>query len=251
MHLASAGQQRQEVLREERCHRDLALVEGPLGAAGAGVERLDGHRGLTLQQPAEDQVADAHQEAHRTQAHLVQAGHILLRGHQVAGQRRRHRLDVGQRLGQQRALGLQPAVAGLAVDELLDLAGHVGQRHTLVADDLAEEEVLRLDGGGALVEGVDLGVADVLLDRVVLQEAGPTEGLQALGELGVGLLGADALDDRQQQVVDLDRQVGVHVVQCLGDGGVLVGRGVEVQRPQTLGVGLLGHQDCGGRPGGA
>ena len=47
-HLTGAGQQRQEVLREERRHRDLALVEGPLGAAGAGVECLHGHRRLTL-----------------------------------------------------------------------------------------------------------------------------------------------------------------------------------------------------------
>ena len=118
----------------------------------------------------------------------------------------------------------------------------MAQRHTLVADDLAEEEVLRLDGGGAFVERVDLGVADVLLDRVVLQEAGPAEGLQALGELGVGLLGADTLDDRQQQVVDLDGQFGLDAVQRLGDLRVLMGRGEQVQRAQPLGVCLLGHQ---------
>ena len=81
------------------------------------VQRLDGHRGLTLQQPAEHQVADAHQEAHRTQAHLVDAGLILLRGHQVAGQRRGHGLDVGQRGGEQLALTLEPAVARLVLDE--------------------------------------------------------------------------------------------------------------------------------------
>ena len=166
-----------------------------------------------MQQPADDQVADAHQEAHRTEADLVEVGRVLLRRHQVAGQRGGHRLHVLQRGRQQRPLGLQAAVAGFVADELLDLACHVGERHTLVADDLAEEEVLRLDGGGALVQRVDLGVADVLLDRVVLQEAGPTEGLQALGQLGVGLLRADTLDQRQQQVVDLDREFGVDAVQ--------------------------------------
>src|ERR1700735_4943802 len=40
--LARAVQQRQEVLGEERPDRDLALVEGPLGATGARVERLHG-----------------------------------------------------------------------------------------------------------------------------------------------------------------------------------------------------------------
>jgi hypothetical protein len=49
----------------------------------------------------------------------------------------------------------------------------MGQRHTLVAGDLAEEEVLRLDGGRALVERVDLRVPDVLLDGVVLRKPEP------------------------------------------------------------------------------
>ena len=220
--LAGAGELRQHVLGEERRHCDLALVEGTSAPSAPGVERLDGDLGLPQQQPADDQVADGHQEAHRTEADLVELGRVLLRAHQVAGQRGGHGLDVLQRGRQQRTLGLQAAVARLGLDELLDLAGDVGQRHTPVADDLAEEEVLRLDGGGALVQRVDLGVADVLLDRVVLQEAGATEGLQALGQLGVGPLRADALDDRQQQVVDPEREVGVDTVDGLGDGVVLV-----------------------------
>lgn len=90
----------------------------------AGIERRDGHRGLTLQQPADDQVADAHQEANRGQPpHLVDAGGIVLRGHQVAGHGGGHTLDVLERLGQQLALRLQPAVARLAGDERLDLTG--------------------------------------------------------------------------------------------------------------------------------
>jgi hypothetical protein len=48
----------------------------------------------------------------------------------------------------------------------------------LVACDLSEEEVLRLYRGGAFIERVNLGVADVLLNRIVLQEAGTAEGLQ-------------------------------------------------------------------------
>ncbi|CNN23709.1 Uncharacterised protein [Mycobacterium tuberculosis] len=99
-----------------------------------------------------------------------------------------------------------------------------------------------LDGGGAFVQGVDLGVPDVLLDRIVLQEAGSTQGLQAFSELGVSLFGAHTLDYRQHQVVDLDGQLGVHTVHHLGDSRVLESGGVEVERTQALGVSLLGHQ---------
>ena len=212
------------------------------GIDAAGIECLDGRRRLTQQQPADHEVAHAHQEAHRPQAHLVDALGVLLGGHQIAGQCCRHTLDVLKCLGQQRTLGLETSIAGLVLDELIDLAGHIAQCHTLVADDLAEEEVLRLDGGGAFIQRVDLRVADVLLDRVVLQEAGTTVGLQALGELGVRLLRADTLDDRQHQVVDLRREIGLHALDRLGNGSILECRRIEVQRPQALGVGLLGHQ---------
>ena len=93
---------------------------------------------------------------------------------------------------------LLPGVLG----ELSDLHRERGQRLGLVADDLAEEEVQALDRGCALVESVDLGVADILLDRVVLQVARPAERLQRFGaEEDPGPLGPEALDQRQQQVV--------------------------------------------------
>ena len=119
----------------------------------------------------------------------------------------------------------------------------MGEGLAAVADDLAEEEVLRLDGGGAFVQRVNLGVADVLLDRVVLQEAGAAEGLQRfVAQRGVRTLGADTLDDREQQVVDAVRKVGVGAGDDLGGCGVLVRGGVQVDRAQALGVCLLGHQ---------
>ena len=121
--------------------------------------------------------------------------------------------------------------------------GEVAERLGLVLDDLAEEEVLALDRGGALVEGVDLGVADVLLDGVLLQEAGATEGLQRLGaEQHPRTLRAVALHDREQQVVDPHGQlVGLAVV--LGDlDAVLPRGGVEHQRAHRLGERLLHHQ---------
>jgi len=46
-------------------------------------------------------------------------------------------------------------------------------------------------------------VPDVLLDRVVLQEAGTPEGLQRVGQQFVRPLRTHTLDDRQQQVVDV------------------------------------------------
>jgi len=97
------------------------------------------------------------------------------------------------------------------------------RRNTLVAGDLAEEEVLRLNRGGAFVQAVDLGVADVLLDRVVLQKTRPVERLQGLGQASIRALGADAFDDRLQQVVDAGGQVGV------GTRGQRRGRGILVR----------------------
>lgn len=115
----------------------------------------------------------------------------------------------------------------------------MSERDAAVTSDLAEEEVLSLDGRGAFVQRVDLGIADVLLDRVVLQEAGATEGLQAIRQVLVRTLGADALDDREQQVVDAERGVLVCARDELGDNLVLVCCGVEVHRAQAFGVCLL------------
>jgi hypothetical protein len=82
----------------------------------------------------------------------------------------------------------------------------VGHGLRPVADDLAEEEVQALDGGRALVERVDLGVADVLLDGVLLQEAGAAEGLQRLGaQQDPDVLRPEALDDREEQAVVVTR----------------------------------------------
>ena len=128
------------------------------------------------------------------------------------------------------------------VDECLDLGDEMVQRATVVADDLAKEEVLRLNCGGAFVEAVDLGIANVLLHGIVLQEAGPAQCLQRLGQTLVGPFGANPFDDRQQQIVDPVRHVGVGAGHDAGDRRVLVCRGVQIQRAQTFGVGLLRQQ---------
>ena len=52
-----------------------------------------------------------------------------------------------------------------------NLLGESHQRLPLVTGNLAEEQVERLDSGGALIQRVDLDVADVLLQWVGLGEA--------------------------------------------------------------------------------
>ena len=80
--------------------------------------------------------------------------------------------------GQHRA-GVGEFGAGIgAAEESLDLRDQMVQRHAVVADDLAKEEVLRLDCGGAFVEAVDFGVANVLLEGVILEKARPAQRLQ-------------------------------------------------------------------------
>ena len=130
-----------------------------------------------------------------------------------------------------------------AVDPALHLRREVAERPPPVADDLAEEQVLPLDRRRALVEGVDLGVAHVLLERVVLDVARPAERLQRLGaQQHPGTFRAVPLDHGQQQVVEPD---GGLVDLALGAGQrdpVLHARGEEDERAQALGAGLLRHQ---------
>ena len=158
-------------------------------------------------------------------------------------------LDVLEGLAEELALGVERAAEVLG--ELLNLTGDVLEGLALVPDDLAEEEVEPLDRRRAFVEGVDLGVPDVLLDRVVLQEAGAAEGLQRLGaEQDPGPFRPQALDDRQEQVAHPAGELGVGAlldhdgtVSVLGLGDrVELGRRVQDERAQPLGVGLLEHE---------
>jgi hypothetical protein len=57
------------------------------------------------------------------------------------------------------------------IDGAADLGSHLIEGLAAVANDLAEEEVQRLDCRGALVERIDPGVPDILLDRVIGQKA--------------------------------------------------------------------------------
>ena len=88
---------------------------------------------------------------------------------------------------------LETTVGRIGGDELLNLPGDVREGLALVADDLAEEEVLRLDGRRASYSESIFESRMYSLDRVVLQEAGAAKGLERLGERAVGALGADTL----------------------------------------------------------
>ena len=68
-----------------------------------------------------------------------------------------------------------------ALDELGDLRCQRGEGVPLVAGDLPEEQVQGLDPGRPLIDGVDLGVPDVLLQGIVLGEPGPAEHLEGVG----------------------------------------------------------------------
>ncbi len=112
----------------------------------------------------------------------------------------------------------------------------------MIAHDLTEEEILPLDGRGALVQGIDLGITDVLLDRVVLQVAGAAENLQGRRQQLIRSLGADALDDRQQQVVKPFGEI-VHRARDVRRGDpVLNGGGVQDERAHAFGIRLLHHE---------
>jgi hypothetical protein len=120
------------------------------------------------------------QELGGLQPGLVDLGALGLvhRRHRVPDEDAEVALGVVERLAEPLALGGERVGVAAGLHQLADLVGDPGQRGALVADDLAEQQVERLDRRRALVEGVDLRVADVLLDRVVLGEPGPAEGLQ-------------------------------------------------------------------------
>ncbi len=174
-------------------------------AQAALVKPAERDLGLPPEQPADNEVAQRQQQPGRVQADPVDLARPARGCTQEAVHRGNDGLDVVGCPGQRRSLRLQPAVAVVGCGELPHLPQQLGQGGALVADDLAEVQVHALDRGGALVQAVDLGVPDVLLDRVVLQVTGAAERLQRLGQLLVTALRADPLNDRQQQVVERGR----------------------------------------------
>ena len=83
-----------------------------------------------------------------------------------------------------------------------DLLGKVANRLELVLHHFAEEEVQTLNSGRSFVEGVNLGVTDVLLQGVVLQVTRPAVGLKTHSKHFVGALRTDTLNNWKEQIID-------------------------------------------------
>ena len=102
--------------------------------------------------------------------------------------------------------------AGPGPEVGFDFADQRLRRHAAVARDLAADEIIGLDGGGAFVDRGDAGVAQMLGGAGLLDEAHAAMDLDAgRGDLD-RIFGAPALDDGDQQV---DRRL-----RGLGLGGV-------------------------------
>ena len=116
-------------------------------------------------------------------------------------QRARGAAEQAHGLERRRADRLEPRIAAL---ECTELALHVGEqrahRVTAIAGELAADEIVRLDAGGALVDGRDAHVAHVLRGARLLDEAHAAVHLHADGGDLVADLGAPALDDRCQEL---------------------------------------------------
>lgn len=108
------------------------------------------HLGVARQLPPDQEVPTA--SRNRTEARSTLYNTFDSLGpQQVAHQGHGHRLRV-VRCGGQPSFDREPAVATFTVDELPNLPGHVRQCDTAVMGALADEEILRLDGGGALAQ---------------------------------------------------------------------------------------------------
>src|ERR1039458_7632343 len=184
---------------EEPRGGDLPRIEGTVGLAGRRatgpclVQAGECDLSLAAQQPADDQVTECQQQPGGVQADPVDLVRLVQAGSEGPVQGITQGLDVISGPGQRRPLSLQAAVARIGGGKLPDLLEQEAQRLALVPDDLAEVQVRALDTRGALIQAVDLGISDVLLDRVVLQVAGSAQSLQGLRQQLVGALGSDSL----------------------------------------------------------
>mmetsp|Transcript_42313 Transcript_42313/g.99245 ORF Transcript_42313/g.99245 Transcript_42313/m.99245 type:complete len:666 (-) Transcript_42313:1086-3083(-) len=229
---AQRGRAGQDVLGVEARRRDLGAHEVLVSLQG--VFRGDQRAG---ELPASHQVARQHQVGHRAGV----GGVRLDLGR--AGDEVHHREEVlargAQRL-QHRAGGGTVALGELAFGHF-DLAGDAARQLAAVPRGLAADEVVGLDGGGAFVDGQDLGVAVVLRRTGLLDEAHATVHLHAQARDLQAHLGAVALHERHHEVVE-----GLVLLAGVGVGVVM--RGIEGRgggaghRTAAFGQGAHRHQ---------
>ena len=135
-------------------------------------------------------------------------------------------------------------------DAALVLQSHHGLLHlgsdglgglATIAGGFAPHQVVGLDGGGALVNGQDLGVAVVLRRTCFLDETHAAMHLHAQGRDFQAHLGAVAFDQWHQKFVEgivLFARVGVRVVVC----GVKGRSSHRRHGAAAFGVGTHGHE---------
>src|SRR4029450_2657462 len=103
------------------------------------------------------------------------------RGSKIVDHRCHNGGHIVQGVLEQGAFFLELTVAPLRSNPLTSPRRKITKRAALILDDLTEEQILCLNRSGALVEGVDLGVTDVLLNRIGSQKARDTRRLERLG----------------------------------------------------------------------
>ncbi len=135
------------------------------------------------------------EEGIRDERHLVD-----LAAHEVLHERRGATLQRRRGFAERSDLGAHAGLFGVCGDEIVDLGEEGGEVLTAALLQLAGDQIERLNVIGAFVDREDLGVATVLLDRVVLHVAGAAVGLDR--ELGdpERLVGAVGFHDRRQQI---------------------------------------------------
>ena len=134
-------------------------------------------------------VAGHSQVVHRCSAHLVGVLHAFHADF--------HR-ELGHLLAQARHGSDEFFHAGVVrffFGQLTNQLAKLAQRGALVAQNLAAQQVQRLDGVGALVNHVDAGVAHKLLHAPLFDKAVAAKHLQAARSGGPAVVGDERLDD--------------------------------------------------------
>ena len=243
---AVGGEQRQPGRGEESRGADLAVVERHVALARPGVQRVERHLGLAQQQPADDADRRARAAAGRCSARPCRPRAASAAAPVEEADHRAQRSPARPRARSRAARARPPArrcrrhswrTSRSRVDQR-------GQRLTLVADDLAEEQVGRLDRrwcprrscrswrrAGTARSGSPAGNPE------------PPSVCSDSASMLVRALGPDALDERQQQVVERARRRRPRApATAASSTESCSARGPQQQRPQALGVRLLQQQ---------
>ena len=176
------------------------VVDGALGPicaivliTGAGFQFGVGHRGHTRPQVGQGHVTGVHQVVHRGRAHFL----TILHGRHTnfGGQlapflvHRRQRLDEF----------LQLLVFRVFLAEQMHLLGEAFQGFALGHQNLAAQQIQRLNTGGAFIDHADTGITNVLLHTPLGDKPVTTEYLHTQVGCFVTDLGQERLGDRGEE----------------------------------------------------